>query len=148
MTTARWAPFVVNHLHQLHKQMNDLFDQFGGERFSWPGLAHTYPPVNLWEDEANVYAEAELPGMDSDKLEIYVAEGNQLTIQGDRNHRDEDQGTWHRRERGIGKFSRVITLPVPVNADNVKARFEHGVLHLTLPKSETAKPKKIVVKTE
>jgi HSP20 family protein len=55
---------------------------------------------------------------------------------------------WHRQERGFGEFTRVITLPVPVDADKVTARLEHGVLTLTTAKSAAAKPKKIAVKAE
>jgi HSP20 family protein len=83
--------------------------------------------------------------MQLDRLEIYVTEGNQLTIQGERRQRDLDKGLWYGQERGFGQFSRTVVLPVTVDADKVEAGFEHGVLLVTLPKSEAAKPRRISV---
>jgi HSP20 family protein len=118
------------------------------ERFAagnQPALASSYPPLNIWGDSDKVYAEAELPGMQLDHLEIYVTEENQLTIQGERRKLELDKGVWYGQERGFGQFSRTIRLPVKVDADKVEARFEHGVLFVTLPKSEAAKPRRISV---
>jgi HSP20 family protein len=143
MLVTRWRPFGWNQLNQFQNEVNNLF-----ERLSWPTLAQTYPPVNVWADDDHVYAEAELPGMQLDHLEVYVAEGNQLTIQGERQPVAPEKGVWHRQERGFGKFSRVLTLPVPVDADKVEARFDQGVLRVTMPKSEAARPRRITVKAE
>ena len=85
--------------------------------------------------------------MQQDQLQIFVTEGNQLTIQGERKPLDE-KGIWHRQERGFGNFVRVLTLPVQVNADRVDARFENGVLLIKLAKHEAAKPRKIAVKVK
>src|SRR5207249_4196547 len=84
-------------------------------------------------------------GMHLDHLEIYVTEGNKLTIQGERRQRELDKGVWYGRERGFGHFSRTIMLSVIVDADKVEARFKHGVLFVTLPKNEAAKPRRITV---
>ena len=130
---------------RLRHELNRLFSNIGRD---WPGLAGGYPALNVWQDQPTIYVEAELPGMDLNDLEIYVTGGDQLTIKGERKPIDAGNGTWLRRERGFGQFVRVITLPVPVDADKVEARLTHGVLHLTLPKSEAAKPKKIPVKAE
>jgi HSP20 family protein len=145
MPTSNWLPNGLNDWSQLQREMNRLFNRFG-DRVDWPTLAAAYPPVNVWEDKEKLSVEAELPGMQLDKLEIYVSEGNQLTIQGERPQLSSDKGTWHRQERGVGKFSRTITLPVLVDAEKVEARFENGILHVALPKSETAKPRQIKVK--
>ena len=112
------------------------------------GTSAVAPALNVWEDDENVYAEAELPGMRQDDLQIYVTAGNQLTLQGERKLGEDLKGVWHRQERGFGSFSRTVQLPVPVEADKVEARFEHGVLRVTLPKSEQAKPRRITVKAE
>ena len=144
----RWEPFVGGNLNRLHNEMNRLFDRFGMGDSNSPALAYSYPPVNIWEDNEHVYAEAELPGMGQDDLEIYVSDGNQLTIRGERKALEQPNGVWHRQERGLGKFGRVLTLPANINADKVEARFEQGVLHLTMPKSPEAKPKKIAVRAE
>jgi HSP20 family protein len=127
--------------------MNRLFGRLSHE-FDGPSLAPSYPLVNVWEDANNIFVEAELPGMDLSKLEIYVSEGNQLTIQGDRQPCESGKGIWHRQERGFGQFSRTITLPIAVNADKVEARLDQGVLRITLPKSESARPRQIKVKGE
>lgn len=106
----------------------------------------TVPLVNVWEDENAIYAEADLPGIALDKLDIHVTEGNQLTLQGEFTA-PEATSTWHRQERPLGQFARVLTLPALVDADKVEAKLELGVLKLTLPKSEAAKPRRISVQS-
>lgn len=118
------------------------FDRLFGGR---PAAAAA-PLVNVWTDEHAVYAEADLPAVDPAKLDVFVTEGNQLTIQGERAAPEVSGSVWVRQERPTGTFSRVVTLPALVDADKVEAKYEHGVLKLTLPKSEAAKPRKIVVK--
>jgi len=147
MQLMRWEPYrnyLVDEMGRFRGEVGNLFDRLG---VSLPGLAVGYPPVNVWEDEENVYVEAELPGMKLEHLELFVREGNELTVKGER-PAVEEKGTWHRRERGIGKFERVIELPFPVQPEKVVARFEQGVLHVTLPKSEAVKPRRIAVKAE
>ena len=137
------SPFSWSPWREFHEEM-----MLVGERFAagnHPALASSYPPLNIWGDSDRVYAEAELPGMQLDHLEIYVSEGNQLTIQGERLQRDLDKGVWFGQERGFGQFSRTIMLPVKVDADKVEARLEYGVLFVTLPKNEAAKPRRISV---
>jgi HSP20 family protein len=95
-----------------------------------------------------VYAEAELPGMELNDLEIYVTRGDQLTIKGERKEPTTGKAYWHRQERGFGSFTRVLTLPVDVDPDKVEARLHNGVLTITMPKSEKARPRKISVKVE
>jgi HSP20 family protein len=134
-------------MNRLSNQMEQVFGRFnGGGRQT---LAPTeYPPINLWEDEERVYAEAELPGMKLDDLEIFVTGGNQLTISGERKEPAGNGAAWHRRERGYGRFTRVIELPGAVDEDKVEAQFKLGVLTITLPKREEAKPRRIAVKAE
>jgi HSP20 family protein len=150
MLATRWEPFnnLWHEMDRFRRGMDQLLGQLGTEGRNAPGLAVQYPPVNVWQDEGNLYVEAELPGMKQDDLEIYVTEGDQLTVQGERRPYTPEKGVWHRQERGFGRFGRTFTLPVPVDADKVEARFEHGVLHLTLPKSEQARPRRITVKAE
>lgn len=148
MLSTRWQPFVWNQLDRFQNEVNQLLDRFGLNQANWPGLSYSFPPVNVWEADDALFVEAELPGMKLDQLEIYVREGNQLSIQGDRQPCTVEKGVWHRQERGFGKFSRSIELPVAVDADKVEARFEHGVLHVKLPKSASARPRRIVVKGE
>ncbi len=146
MLQARSAPETRSRgdVRRLRDDLNRLFSTFGQQ---WPGLGVGYPPLNVWQDADNLYAEAELPGIDMSGLEIYVTGGDQLSIKGERKP-VEKEGVWLRRERAFDKFSRVLTLPVEVDANKVQARLTNGVLTLTLPKSEAAKPKKIAVKAE
>jgi HSP20 family protein len=110
------------------------------------GVPAGYPPVNVWDDDENIYLEAELPGITLENLEITVTDGNQLTLKGQRQKAGAGKTTWHRQERAFGSFSRTLTLPVLVDSDRVEARFELGVLQVKLPKSPKAKPRRIEVK--
>jgi HSP20 family protein len=151
MRLSRWQSFnpVWNQLHQLQSEMNQLFDRWGGDGGRFLGnLVSAYPPVNVWEDADAVHVEAELPGLNLNDLEIYVTGGNQLTIKGERKQQVPEKSVRHRDERTFGAFTRVLTLPFPVDADKVDARFENGVLVVNLPKHEAAKPRKIAVKSE
>ncbi len=150
MLMTRWQPYadLWGKMSQLRDEMDRLFESFGLGDGGWPTLAVAYPAVNVWDDSDHVYAEAELPGMELNDLEIYVTSGNQLTIKGERKPWTPGQGVWHRQERGFGSFSRLIELPYDVDAERVEARFHNGVLTITMPKSEAAKPRKITVKTE
>jgi HSP20 family protein len=131
-------------MNRLHDEMNRLFGRYsnGFREFSPVG----YPPMNLWEDENNLYVEAELPGFGLDDLEMYVTGENQLSIKGERKQPELGKGTWHRQERGYGAFSRLMELPGAVDNEKVSAEFKNGVLTITLPKKEEAKPRRIEVK--
>lgn len=140
----RFNPFgVLNEVDRVHDEFARLVNRLGA--FADPAGA-AVPLLNVWEDEHALYAEADLPGLDPAKLDVFVTEGNQLTIQGERTAPEIPGATWVRQERPFGQFTRVIGLPALVDADNVGAHYENGVLRLTLPKSEAAKPRKIAVK--
>jgi HSP20 family protein len=128
--------------------MDRLFGRWGIDLPEWPAVAVSYPPVNLWEDDDFVYAEAELPGLKLQDLEITVTGDNQLSLQGKREPVVPEKVEWHRQERGFGSFERVLTLPVSVDAGKVEARLENGILTIKMAKSPAAKPKKIPVKAE
>ena len=150
MLMTRWSPFsdTWRNFNRLHDEMNRLFDRYGTDGSNWPTPAVSYPALNVWEDADHLYAEAELPGMELNDLEIFVTGDNQLSIKGERKTPTFEDATWHRQERGFGQFTRVITLPVPVDAGRVSAAFSQGVLTITMPKSESAKPRRIQVKAE
>jgi len=127
--------------------MDRLFGRFdGGVRRLFSPVE--YPAVNLWEDKEHFYVEAELPGMAIDDLDVFVTNGNQLTISGERKAAVAEGVSWHRRERGQGKFTRVIELPGSVREDGVEAHLKLGVLTLKLPKSDEAKPRRIAVQAD
>ena len=105
-----------------------------------------YPPLNLWEDENNLYVEAELPELALSDLDIVVNGDNQLSIKGERKQPEQGAGMWHRQERGHGSFSRTGELPQYVDSDKVTAELKHGVLTITLPKRQEVKARRIEVK--
>jgi HSP20 family protein len=135
---------LLSEMGRFQEELNRVFGRFVPEsaRAFFTG---TGPLVNVWEDEEALYAEADLPGVKLENLEIFVTEGNQLTVQGERPEGDWGNAVWHRQERGSGQFARTVALPALVDADKVEARYELGVLRLTLPKSEAAKPRRISV---
>jgi HSP20 family protein len=146
MTGSRYQPFspLWNQLQQFQGEMNRVFDSWNG----FGGSLAAFPTVNVWEEGEQLHVEAELPGLDLNNLEIYVTGGNELTLKGQRQFNAPDKGAWHRRERTAGEFIRTLTLPYPVDPDKVEARLENGVLHITLAKHESARPRKIPVKAE
>ena len=137
---------VLNNLwREMDGFRHEVDRLFGRQVLGAPGVA---PALNVWEDEAAYFVEVDLPDVAADKLEITVKEGNNLAISGERKPHEVANAVWHRQERFVGPFVRELTLPAPVDADKVDARFEHGVLKLTLPKSEAARPRKIAVKAQ
>ena len=139
----------TNSFHPLH-QLRTEMDRLVGDMFapaqsaSGPGTARAFPTVNVWESGDELYAEAEVPGLKSDDIEISVI-GNELTIKGRRGAGNPEGASYHRRERGVGEFTRLLRLPVEVDSDKVQAALRDGVLTLTLPKAAAAKPRKIQV---
>jgi len=111
--------------------------------------SRAYPLLNVAEDKEHVYIEALAPGVKPETLEVTVV-GGQLTISGEKNTRPEnvEQEAFHRNERSIGRFVRTVTLPTDVAADKVSANYKDGLLLVTLPKTEDARPKQIAVKIE
>jgi HSP20 family protein len=152
MRLLRRDPFgsMWNELQQMQREMNRVFDRWGGTEGQTPAWRqdHVQPALNVWEDNESVHLEAELPGLDLKDLEIFVTGGNQLTIKGERRIKTPEKGAWHRQERASGPFVRTLTLPLPVNSDKVEARLENGVLMIDLAKHESARPRKIPVKAE
>ena len=111
-----------------------------------PGrAARAYPLVNVGEDRDNVYVEALAPGIDPQALNLTIVR-NTLTISGEKiGPRDVPAEAYHRSERAAGKFLRTIELPTEVDSNRVQARYANGLLMVTLPKAETAKPKQIQI---
>jgi HSP20 family protein len=132
--------------NRLFDEMDRLFGPIGFDAAPAPATPPPYPPLSVWEDGDNLYVEAELPGFDRDQIDVSVV-GETLTIAGQRRPRVPESAVWLRQECWYGRFSRTLTLPVAVDADRVEAAYDGGVLTLTLPRHEAAKPKKIAVKT-
>ncbi|UCG31861.1 MAG: Hsp20/alpha crystallin family protein [Phycisphaerales bacterium] len=141
---------VFYPMNRLRMEMDRLFDDFSHEFPMFGRVAglhgRGYPSLNVWEDEHNLFIEAEVPGMKMEDLEVTVL-GHELTIKGQRGNGPAEGVTYHRRERGVGSFSRTLRLLTDVSADKVEAGLVNGVLTVTLPKAEAAKPRKIEVKS-
>ncbi|MBW1957495.1 MAG: Hsp20/alpha crystallin family protein [Deltaproteobacteria bacterium] len=130
---------------RLRREMDELFGALSGGTL--PRLsAGVFPLTNVTEDKENYYVRAELPGIKSNELDIQVtAEG--ISISGERKIPVEGNNVrYHRREREAGKFSRSINLPGEIDVNKVEASMENGVLKVTIPKSEAAKPRQITIK--
>lgn len=142
MISLRYRPLhdFRTELNQMRGQLEDLF---GSARNATP---RAFPLLNAWETEDSYHVEAELPGVELGDVEIYMADGNTLTIKGSRKEPKLEGGQWHRRERGFSGFERSLALPGAVNADEVQACLKHGILTINLPKAPELRPRKIEVK--
>ena len=133
-----------NELDRMRRQMNRLFGDLSALP-SFEPKAGVFPLVNITEDKENYYIRAELPGVDSKELDIQ-ATANNISISGERKIAAEGEGVkYHRREREAGKFSRMVSIPSDVDTDKVSAELVNGILMLTIPKAEAAKPRQISV---
>lgn len=128
----------------VRSEFDRLVDRWFGER----GTGLTWlPVVDVRETADAILVQAELPGLHPDDVDLRVENGV-LTISGEKKHEVEEgkeDSSYHFFERRYGRFERSFTLPRSVNADAVKARFEQGVLTVTLPKAETARPRRIQI---
>jgi HSP20 family protein len=103
--------------------------------------------MNVTEDKDTYYVRAELPGLNAEDLDISVT-GDSLSISGERRLVGEDEkAQYHRREREAGRFSRIVALPGEIDTGKVEARCSDGILTVSMPKAEEAKPRQIAVKT-
>lgn len=136
----------LHPVHQLRREMDRIWSSVmgGNNDPPWTGIVRGQPAVNVWETGEALFAELELPGLKSDQVEISVV-GDQLTIKVDRPEAEEEGVTYHRRERPVGSFTRVLRLPAPVESDAVEAELQNGVLTVRLPKAATARARKIQV---
>src|SRR5260370_16084293 len=103
------------------------------------------PALDVYEDQDDITVRAELPGMKKEEIDISLHDGS-LSISGERKSENKyEDAEVYRAERFFGKFQRTVTLPAPVAVDKVKAQYKDGILTVTLPKTEEAKPKHIDV---
>ena len=136
---------VFRNEHGLDRLLGNLFRDFPFEDTS-VGDAGRYPAVDAWEDEKAFHVEAEMPGLKEKDIEISVL-GNELRILGGTEAEKEEKETkYHRRERFVGRLSRVLRFPVDIEDGKVEAKYESGILKITLPKAAAALPRRIEVK--
>ncbi len=131
---------------QLRDEMERLLSGVFGQPAEgvWPSATRGQPALNLWEQDDALVAELEVPGVTAEQIDVSVI-GGELSVQVQRQDHIQEGATCHRRERLVGATTRVLRLPADVDGDNVQAVIKDGVLTITLPKAETAKPRKIKV---
>ena len=142
----RWDPF--GEFSTLQERMNRLFeDLIPATRKSEEELntGTFYPSVDIYEGEKDITLKAELPGIDKKDVHVEINDGV-ITLRGERKiEKENKKENYHRVERSYGIFNRSFTLPTTVDPGKVKANYKDGVLSVTLPRKEEAKPKSIPV---
>ncbi|MDT8419327.1 MAG: Hsp20/alpha crystallin family protein [Desulfuromonadales bacterium] len=146
---AGWDLF--QEMDMLRREIDQAFRGIG-KNYLYPAFlpgigTGDYPRVNLSEDEHHYYVEALVPGIDPKNLDLNLMQGT-LTLSGERKEPEHRDRTWHRNERGMGKFMRTIELPDAIDGNKVDAEYRNGILLITLPKPQRVKPKKISVRAE
>lgn len=133
-TLARWPDFGTD--------LDRFLEGFLGRAPAWSGRGS----ADLYETDDEYVLEMELPGFENDEVEVSVERGV-LSVSGAHRSEEEDAGrTYHVRERSYERFTRTFTLPQSVNADDVQADLQNGILTVRLPKAAEAKPRRIQVK--
>ncbi|GAB4439609.1 MAG: Hsp20/alpha crystallin family protein [Chloroflexi bacterium OHK40] len=141
-TLTRWDPF--QEAVTLREAVSRLFDESFVPSAPARGAGFV-PALDLSETPEAYLVEVAVPGMKAEDLNVNIENGV-LTISGEVKQSEESkERNYHRVERRYGRFSRSITLPSTIRADAVTARLENGVLHLSIPKAEEVKPRKITV---
>lgn len=139
-----WQNF--GQLSELRNEIDRLFESPLTELVRASGLLSSWTPaLDVYEEKDDIVVRAELPGMKKEEIDVSLHDGS-LSISGERrNEKKFEDAEVHRTERFVGRFQRTVALPTPVAGDRVKAQYKDGILTITLPKTEEAKPKQIDV---
>ena len=146
-TLVRWEPYrnMLSTRRMMDQMFNEMFRSIDNQQSS-DGQNSGNLEIDINESEEQYTIQASMPGVKAEDIDISV-NGDMLTISGETESESEsDKGHYHLRERHYGSFRRSIALPSNVDADNIDAECENGVLKLKLPKSEETKPRRISVK--
>ena len=140
MTLVRWDPFqeLASWSNRLNRSLNEgrTEDSFG----AWA------PAVDIFEKDHNLVIRAELPGVSKEDIDIGIENGV-LTLKGERKRESEvEEGNAYRLERVYGAFTRSFSLPTTVDPSKIQAVYKDGVLEVTVPKLDAAKPKKVQIR--
>jgi HSP20 family protein len=143
MTLARWDP--GRQLVPGQTDIDRIFDAFFGTRPANGPAGRWVPAIDLVETDEHLVLKADLPGLDSDDVEIEINDGV-LTVSGERKteHEERKEG-YHRVERSYGGFSRSLSLPKGIDAEQVEASFDRGVLEVRIPKPAERKPHRVQI---
>jgi len=146
MELVRWNP--IRDMFGMRNNINRVFDDFyfpAGREEGDLSMWNWNPVVDVFDNDDNIVLKAEVPGIDKKDIEIDV-KGRVLTLKGERSSDNEvNEDNYYRRERCFGKFERAFTLPVDVEPEKIKAKYNDGVLKIEIPKPEEKKPKQITV---
>ncbi len=145
MTLVRWKP--QRNLHSMQKNWHSMMNDFFNSNYDDEFINTVWVPrVDITENESGYQVHADLPGMSREDVQITLDDGV-LTINGERKSSFEDKSeSCHLSERVHGKFSRSFTLRNTIDTGKIDAEFNNGVLTVSLPKMEEAKPRKIEIK--
>lgn len=139
--TVKWPS--ASMLTTLQKEVNSILEGFS-RKVPFVGTG-TNLPIDMVETAEMVTVSAEIPGVDPKDVDISIT-GNTLTIKGEKKREKEERGKqYHRVERSYGNFARTVDIPSLIDAENVTAEYKNGVLKITIPKSEKARPKQIQI---
>lgn len=141
LSMTRWNPFA--ELNGLHREMERVFGRYVDEESTGTGRSAWMPATEISSSKEGWTLRMALPGIDPKEVQIDL-HANTLTISGERARTEEDGD--HTSEFHYGRFERSFVLPSNVDAENVSAEFTHGMLALTLPLAEAAKPRRIAIK--
>ncbi|HTK88617.1 MAG TPA: Hsp20/alpha crystallin family protein [Verrucomicrobiae bacterium] len=130
---------------QMRRDMDSLLERLSGVPADG-SAAGVFPPMNVSEDPGHYYIRALIPGIDASQLNVSVVHQT-VTVSGARQSPEEEGVSYHRKERAEGAFSRSVTLPASFDGARVDAKYVDGILTLTLPKPEAAKPRRVTVQT-
>lgn len=148
MAIMRWRPW--GDLVSIQDEVNQLFDDSYGRipaRWIESGMRWS-PAVDISENKDKIYVDLEIPGMKKEDIKVSLENGV-LSLKGEKKQeRELKEENCHRVERQYGSFVRSFELPVPVQADKIKASYRNGVLRVELPKAEEVKPKEIPIEVK
>jgi len=146
MTLIRWSP--LRDLVGIQSEMNRIVDNFFSNS-EHPDQSGTWVPmVDISETDNEIVVSAELPGLQKEDVKIAIQD-NVLSLEGEKKQETKEKGkNYYRLERDYGKFQRSFVLPSAVKTDKVKAVFQDGILNITLPKADEAKPKQIAISVQ
>ena len=138
-----WNFDLWREMERLRRDMDGLFTNYGRT-----AVSATYPLINVYEDKDNLVVTAELPGATKEKVSITFSDGV-LTIAGKQEQPASIKNmTAVRRERSEGDFEKTVNIPTKIDQEKINASFSNGILSITLPKAEEAKPKTITIEAK
>jgi HSP20 family protein len=145
MSVDQWFPFF--DVSKTLEEMDRVFDRMGRPLGLRSVPRGTFPAVNVYQQGDTVVLTAEVSGVEPETLDLTVL-NDTVTLKGQRQEQDAPNGNRsYRRERPLGPFTRTVTLPEAVNPDSVKAEYSHGLLRVRMEKAESAKVRKIAIKS-